>query len=146
MAAQVVVLDDDAESCRALSELLAAEGFEPLPFASGEAAWLAIESRHIRPDAVVSDIRMPGLDGVALLQRMRVNFPGIPVVLVSAFPDDHVWSDALRSGALDVVPKPIRASLLVPLLRDAVRGKENGSAHAETHRSPTGRDQHRTER
>ena len=130
---QVVVLDDDTESCRALSELLTAEGFHAFPFASGEMAWSAIESRQIQPDAVVSDIRMPGLDGVAFLRRLRARFPEIAVVLVSAFPDDHIWSDALRLGALDVVPKPIRAGLLVRLLHDAVRGGQDGSARTETH-------------
>ncbi len=133
MGGQVVVLDDDAESCRALSELLITEGFHAHPFASGEMAWSAIESRQIQPDAVVSDIRMPGLDGVAFLRRLRARFPDIPVVLVSAFPDDHIWSEALRLGALDVVPKPIRASLLVRLLHDAVRGGQDGSARTETH-------------
>jgi two-component system C4-dicarboxylate transport response regulator DctD len=133
MGGQVVVLDDDVESCRALSELLTAEGFQALSFASGEAAWSAIESRRIRPDAVVSDIRMPGLDGVAFLRRIRAHFPGIPVVLVSAFPDDHIWSEALRLGALDVVPKPIRAGSLVQLLRDAVGAEQGGSAQTETH-------------
>jgi len=130
---QVVVLDDDAESCRVLTELLTAEGFHALSFASGEMAWSAIENRQILPDAVVSDIRMPGLDGVAFLRRLRARFPGIPVVLVSAFPDDRVWSEALRLGALDVVPKPIRAGLLVQLLRDAVRGGLDGSLRTETH-------------
>jgi DNA-binding NtrC family response regulator len=129
----VVVLDDDTESCRALSELLIAEGFYAHPFASSKKAWSAIESRQIQPDAVVSDIRMPGLDGVAFLRRLRARFPDIPVVLVSAFPDDHIWSEALRLGALDVVPKPIRASLLVRLLHNAVRGGQHGSARTETH-------------
>ena len=133
MGGQVVVLDDDAESCRALSELLTAEGFEALPFASGETAWSAIESRRIHPDAVVSDIRMPGLDGVTLLRRIRASFPALPVVLVSAFPDDRIWSEALRLGALDVVPKPIPAGLLVQMLRDAVRSGGAGPAHSETH-------------
>jgi len=129
----VVVLDDDAESCRALSELLAAEEFHALPFTSADVAWSAMESGQIRPDAVVSDIRMPGLDGVALLRRLRTRFPQIPVVLVSAFPDDRKWSEALRLGALDVVPKPIAGDLLVRLLRDAVRGGPDGSARTETH-------------
>jgi len=129
----VVVLDDDAESCRALSELLTAEGFSAHSFASSEMAWSAIESRQIRPDAVVSDIRMPGLDGVTLLRRLRARFPGIPVILVSAFPDDGIWSEVFRLGALDVVPKPIRAGLLVQLLRDAVRGGLDGSLRTETH-------------
>jgi DNA-binding NtrC family response regulator len=133
MGRQVVVLDDDAESCRALSELLTAEGFETLSFASGETVWSAIEDRRIHPDAIVSDIRMPGLDGVALLRRIRARFPGIPVVLMSAFPDDRVWSEALRLGALDVVPKPIRGGLLVQMLRDAVRSGQEGSARTETH-------------
>jgi two-component system, NtrC family, C4-dicarboxylate transport response regulator DctD len=130
---QVVVLDDDAESCRALCELLTAEGFHALPFTSGDTAWSAIESRQIRPDVVVSDIRMPGLDGVAFLRRLQVGFPGIPVILVSAFPDDRTWSEALRLGALDIVPKPIRAGVLVRLLRDVARGGQNGSATAQTH-------------
>jgi CheY-like chemotaxis protein len=130
---QVVVLDDDAESCRALSELLAAEDFHALPFTSADAAWSAMESGQILPDAVVSDIRMPGLDGVAFLRRLRVRFPDIPVVLVSAFPDDRVWSEALESGALDVVPKPIPGGVLVRLLQDAVRGGRDGSARTETH-------------
>jgi FixJ family two-component response regulator len=55
------------------------------------------------------------------------------VVLVSAFPDDKVWSEALRLGALDVVPKPIRAGPLVRLLQDAVRGEQDGSVQTETH-------------
>ncbi len=130
---QVVVLDDDAESCRALCEVLTAEGFHALAFTSGETAWSAMESRQIHPDAVVSDIRMPGLDGVAFLRRVRARFPGVPVILVSAFPDDRTWSDALRLGALDVVPKPIRAGLLVRLLHDAARGGQPGSAATQTH-------------
>ena len=133
MGGQVVVLDDDEESCRALSELLTAEGFRAHPFVSSEMAWSAIESRRIQPDAVVSDIRMPGLDGVTFLRRLRARFPGIPVILVSAFPDDGIWSEALRLGALDVVPKPIRAGPLVRLLQDAVRGGYDGSACTETH-------------
>lgn len=133
MGGQVVVLDDDAESCRALSELLAAEGFDTVPFASGEAAWSAIETRRIQPDAVVSDIRMSGLDGVAFLRRLRILLPDVPVVLVSAFPDERVWSAALRLGALDVVPKPIRAGPLVELLRHAMHGRQGGAARTETH-------------
>jgi CheY-like chemotaxis protein len=128
-----MVLDDDAESCRALSELLTAEGFHTVPYACGDMAWSAIESGQIQPDAIVSDIRMPGLDGVTFLRRLRARFPDIPVVLVSAFPDDRIWSEALRLGALDVVPKPIHAGLLVRLLQDAVRDGRDGLARTETH-------------
>jgi CheY-like chemotaxis protein len=67
-------------------------------------------SGQVRPDAVVADVRMPDLDGVALLQRIKAHFPAIPVFLVSAFPDEMVWSTGLRAGAADVFPKPIHGA------------------------------------
>jgi len=115
-----VVVDDDAENGRALSELLAAEGFDPLSFESGEAAWVAMASGEVRPDVVVADVRMPGLDGVSLLRRLKGRFSTIPVVLVSAFADEEVWSEGRRAGAIDVFPKPIQGASLVRALLEAV--------------------------
>ncbi len=120
--AQIVVVDDDAENCRALSELLAAEGFDPLSFEDGEAVWSAVTNGQIRPDVMVVDVRMPGLDGVALLKRIKSCFPAVPVVLVSAFADEVVWAEGLRAGANDVFPKPIHGASLVRALRHAVSG------------------------
>ena len=122
MRPRILVVDDDAENCRALSELLGAEGFDPLPFDSGEAAWTAVASGQAQVDVVVADMRMPGLDGVALLRRIKDRFPAIPVVLVSAFAAEAGWSDGLRAGAADVFPKPIHGASLVRALRDAVAG------------------------
>ena len=107
-----------------LSELLAAEGFDPLPFDGGEAAWSAMVSGQIRPDVVVLDVRMPGLSGVDLLRRIKARFPAIPVVLVSAFADEQVWSEGLRAGAADVFPKPIHGASLVRALRAVVGGSQ----------------------
>lgn len=121
---QVVVVDDDPENCHALSELLAAEDFDPLAFQGGQEAWSAMASGQVRPDAVVVDVRMPDLDGVALLQRIKAHFPAIPVILVSAFPDDMLWSEGLRAGAADVFPKPIHGASLVRALRDAGVGSQ----------------------
>lgn len=122
MKHRVAVVDDDAENCRALGELLAAEGFDPLPFDGGEAVWLAMVSGQIRPDAVVLDVRMPGLSGVDLLRRIKARFPSIPVVLVSAFADEQVWLEGVEAGAADVFPKPIHGASLACALRAAVGG------------------------
>ena len=116
MNPRIVLVDDDAESCRALGELLSAEGFDPLCFANGEAAWSAIADERVRPQAVVTDVRMPGLDGVALLRRIKTRFPALPVVLVSAFADEATWAEGLRAGAFDVFPKPIHGASLVRAL------------------------------
>jgi len=117
---RVLVVEDDVESCRALTELLAAEGFDPLPFESAERAWSAIENEPGRPHVVVADVRMPGLDGLALLRRIKARFPALPVILVSAFADEAVWSEGLRAGAFDVFPKPIKGTSLVNALRQAL--------------------------
>ena len=122
MRPTILVVDDDAENCRALSELLTVEGFDPLAFESGEAAWAALVREEVRPALVVADVRMPGLNGVALLQRIKARFPAIPVVLVSAFPDEQVWVEGLRAGATDVFPKPIHGVSLVRALRETVSG------------------------
>jgi CheY-like chemotaxis protein len=127
MGPSVMVVDDDAENCRALSEFLAAEGWEVLSFQSGEAAWSALADQHQKPDVVVADVRMPGLDGVGLLRRIKASFAALPVILVSAFPDDGVWTDGLKAGALDVFPKPIQGPLLVrTLLAAAQNDQETG--------------------
>lgn len=122
MKPQVAVVDDDAENCRALSELLSAEDFVPLAFGSGEAAWSAMLSGQIRPDVVVLDVRMPGLSGVDLLRQIKAQFPAIPVVLVSAFADEQVCLAGLEAGAADVFPKPIHGASLVRTLRAVVGG------------------------
>jgi DNA-binding response OmpR family regulator len=127
MKPQVAVVDDDAENCQVLSELLAAEGFDPLAFETGEAAWSAMLSGRIRPDVVVLDVRMPGLSGVDLLRRIKARFPAIPVILVSAFADEQVWLEGLEAGAADVFPKPIHGASLVRALRAVVgRGQAHG--------------------
>lgn len=120
MNPQVLLVDDDAENCRALSEMLAAEGFDPLAFESGDAAWSAIVSQRVRPHIVVADVRMPGLDGVGLLRRIKACFPAMPVLLVSAFADEAVWREGLLAGAFDVFPKPIEGASLVRALWEAV--------------------------
>ncbi len=133
MPHRVVVVDDDVESCHALSELLATEGFDALPYADAEAAWSAMASEQVRPDAVVTDVRMPGLGGVSLLRRLKARFPVLPVILVSAFADERAWSEGLHAGALDVFPKPIHGASLVRTLRDVI-----GGSPAQGH--PAGQD------
>jgi two-component system response regulator CpxR len=124
MKPRILVVDDDAENCRALSELLTVEGFDPVAFESAEAAWSAMAREETRPTIVVADVRMPGLNGVALLKRIKARFPAVPVILVSAFPDEQVWSEGLRSGAVDVFPKPIHGASLVRTLRETVSGSQ----------------------
>jgi DNA-binding response OmpR family regulator len=121
VANRVAVVDDDPENLRALSALLQAEGFEVAAYAGGETAWAALNhSCDAVPEAIITDLRMPGLDGLALLRRLRERFPTLPVILVSAFPDEAVWREGLEAGALDVFPKPFQTASMIALLRAAI--------------------------
>jgi DNA-binding NtrC family response regulator len=117
---QIVLVDDDVESCRVLAELLCLEGFAPRPYIAAEAAWQAMTSGELQPDLALVDVRMPEVNGVALLQRIKARFPAIPVFLMSAFPDERLWAEGLRAGALDVFPKPIHARSLVRALQQVL--------------------------
>ena len=112
----VLLVDDDAESCRALAELLSLENFDPWPFDGAEAAWAVLESGALYPDVAVVDVRMPGMNGIDLLQQIKARFPALPVLLISAFPDERLWRQGLGAGAVDVFPKPIHGPSLVRLL------------------------------
>jgi DNA-binding response OmpR family regulator len=122
MRSRIMVVDDDADSCAALSELLAVEGFEVVAYPGGDAALSAIRSGVV-PDAVVADIRMPGLGGLGLLSALKQGWAETPVILVSAFPDESVWQEAIRRGAEDVFPKPIHGWALAATLRAVIAGR-----------------------
>jgi DNA-binding response OmpR family regulator len=133
-AGRVLLVEDDPENCRAIGELLAAEGFEIDPFLQAEAAWNALVSQAVQPDVVVADVRMPGLDGVALLRRIRARFDSLPVFLVSAFADEELLSQGLKAGALEVFPKPIHGASLVRAIRRAMGAANSaGDRGGETH-------------
>lgn len=120
MRAHIAVVDDDPENAAALCEVLEAEGFQVMCFSGGEAAVEALTDGSAAFDAVVSDIRMPGVDGVGVLRAVQAVRPALPVILVSAFPEEEVWAAALRAGAIDVFPKPIQGAALAAVLREAI--------------------------
>ncbi|SHO65581.1 two-component system, NtrC family, C4-dicarboxylate transport response regulator DctD [Pseudoxanthobacter soli DSM 19599] len=114
----VVFVDDDDDLRAANAESLALAGFEPVPCASGEEAL-----RHIGPDfagVVVTDIRMPKMDGPALFRRIKAIDPDIPVLFITGHGDVETAVAAMRDGAYDFVTKPFAAERLVSSVRRAL--------------------------
>ncbi|HET6440690.1 MAG TPA: sigma-54 dependent transcriptional regulator [Anaeromyxobacter sp.] len=115
---RILVVDDDPASRDLLRRVLATEGHEVVEAADGREA-LANLSRQ-PADLVVSDIRMPDLDGVQLLERMRELAPDVPVVLVTAFGDVEGAVEAIRRGAFDYLAKPYDVDGIRLLVRRAL--------------------------
>lgn len=119
----VAIIDDDDSLRRALSSLLRAEGMAVRVFESAE-AFLAASAGEM-PDAVLTDIQMPGMSGLDLQDRLNRLYPGLPVLVMTALPDRPLRERALSSGAVTVLNKPIDAGVLLARLQDlANRGED----------------------
>jgi two-component system response regulator HydG len=133
------VVDDELAARRALSMLLADEGYEVDVAASGEAALARLSAAP--PELLLTDVRMPGLSGIDLLARARALVPGLPAVIMTAFASVRDGVDAMRAGADDYVTKPIDLDELLLVLRRVLEHhalrREAGAMRerlAETHR------------
>jgi DNA-binding NtrC family response regulator len=116
---RITVVDDDLVTCELLCEVFTQEGFDAQYAQSGEAALDKIAVK--RPDVIVSDIKMKsGLDGLALLDRVRRDHPSTPVVLITAFGSIDTAIRAVKEGAFDYISKPFDISVLVSTVRRAL--------------------------
>ena len=100
----VLVVDDDIAIGKVLVALLEQRGLEAVHVASAELAVRALDARPY--DVVLSDVRMPGMDGMALLDHVGGRFPGLPVILLTAHGSVALAVDAMKRGAADFVQKP----------------------------------------
>ncbi|HSL03504.1 MAG TPA: sigma-54 dependent transcriptional regulator [Nitrospiraceae bacterium] len=101
---RVMVVDDDAETLALLREIVAKEGFEVETAEDAETALRRLE--QWQPELVITDIHMPGMDGLALLAAVREKEPDIPVVLLTAYGSLKTAVDAIKAGAFDYLSKP----------------------------------------
>ncbi len=119
MKGKVLVAEDDRNLRRVLKAMLVREGYDVAEAADGAAAqgWLSGN----RADALVSDIRMPRIDGLALFRHCRDTRPEMPVILITAFGTIGDAVDAIRSGAFDYITKPFDEAELLRVVGNAVR-------------------------
>ncbi len=117
-AGSVWVVDDDQSIRWVLEKALQKSGFEVRTFESAGALLQALEEEA--PGVVITDIRMPGMDGIALLDRLQRQVPGLPVIVITAHSDLDSAVKAYNEGAFDYLPKPFDVHEMVELVRRAV--------------------------
>jgi two-component system response regulator AtoC len=114
----ILVVDDDPGTRRVARANLSLEGFDVLVASSGAEAMERLAESD--PLAVVTDLKMPDVDGIALLERVHATRPSLPVVLVTAHATVETAVQALRRGAHHYLTKPVRWDELALVLRQAV--------------------------
>ncbi len=122
MSGRLLVVDDDASVRRSLSETLTEEGYKVRSAESAEEA-LTLVAEAPRPDVVLSDVRMPGLDGLELLELIRERSPSMDVILITAYDEMPAVVRAMREGALDFLVKPLDLDELLSVLERAFRDR-----------------------
>ncbi len=119
MAPRLLIVDDDVDGREVLAELARSWGWESRSARDGEAALQAALSW--RPDAIVSDVYMPGQDGMWLLRALQVEMPEVPVVLLTGQASVPAAVEAIQVGAYDFLEKPPSSDRLRLVLERALR-------------------------
>src|SRR2546426_495994 len=116
---RILIVDDDPGTVASLSRAFALEGYEATTAPSAARALERLQAGPV--DAILSDLVMPGMDGLELLGRLREQAPGVPVILMSGQATVETAVKATRLGALDFVEKPVGLDRLLLTLRNALR-------------------------
>jgi len=115
---RVLIADDEINIRRVLEAILRRDGYEVVTAANGEEA-LAGMSRDV--NTVITDLKMPGLDGMGLLKRLSVDYPDVPVVMITAHGSVESAVEAVKLGAFDYVEKPFDQEQLRQIVGKALR-------------------------
>lgn len=133
-ASTVFLVDDDASVRKALARLLQSAGHAVRTFASAE-EFLGADRTIPGSACVVLDVRMPGLSGQAVHERIRALDPTLPVVFITGHGDIVMGVDAVKAGAVDFLPKPVDADRLLGAVEQALaKAEREQRIHAETRR------------
>lgn len=123
----VAIVDDDDDVREALSDLLSVVGFESRSFDRAEALLAEFEPGAF--DCIVTDVRMPGMNGLQLLRRLRDLGASVPVIIITSDTDSTLRSRALAGGAHAHLVKPIEDRMLLLHLESAFAGRWKGTVN-----------------
>jgi DNA-binding NtrC family response regulator len=131
------VVDDDAAMCRALTKVLRQAGASVTPAHSGEEAVEQLADREKEFDLVITDLRMPLINGANVLHAVKTVFPEMPVIIITAYSGHDTKSEFLFQGAAGFLEKPLdTVELLAEITRVFDAGKTT-TASCDTTHAPT---------
>ncbi|MEY3016933.1 MAG: hypothetical protein RL336_68 [Pseudomonadota bacterium] len=129
----VWVVDDDRNIRWVLEKALSRAELHTRCFDNGQALFDAL--RVSQPDVIISDIRMPGMDGLALLQAISEEYPGIPVIITTAHSDLDSAVSSYQGGAFEYLPKPFDIDEVLAVTRRALKHAKEQQSSAPANQS-----------
>ncbi|MEC3862992.1 sigma-54 dependent transcriptional regulator [Mesobacterium sp. TK19101] len=120
-AMKIAIVDDEKDMRQSISQWLALSGYDTETFASAEEALGALGPDY--PGIVISDIRMPGMDGIQLLRKLMGSDSTLPVILITGHGDVPMAVEAMRIGAYDFLEKPFNPDRMTELAKKATTAR-----------------------
>ena len=103
----ILVVDDEQVLCDILMKVLSREGYQVQTVTDGTAALNYISNARV--DIMISDIMMPGINGLELMQKVKERWPDIAVILITGYGDTYTVKDAMLQGADEYITKPFKS-------------------------------------
>ncbi len=116
-AMKIAIVDDEKDMRQSIGQWLALSGFDTETFASAEEALREVGADY--PGIVISDIRMPGMDGMTFLKKLMSIDSGLPVIMITGHGDVPMAVEAMRVGAFDFLEKPFNPDQMTALCKRA---------------------------
>lgn len=124
---RILVVDDDHDSRMIIRHSLEKAGYEVIEAADGEQGIQAMQcgDNPLLTDIIICDIRMPNVNGIEAIEYFRTQFPSVPIIVVTGFPDMHLAMNLLKTGVVEYLVKPVESKELLEAVNDAmaVRGE-----------------------
>ena len=120
-AMKIAIVDDEKDMRQSISQWLALSGFDTETFASAEDALKGLSNNY--PGIVVSDIKMPGMDGMQFLRKLKGLDSSLPVIMITGHGDVPMAVEAMRIGAFDFLEKPFNPDRMTELAKKATQAR-----------------------
>src|SRR5580704_17441957 len=133
---QVLIVDDEPNLRKILSAQLSRDGYDVLTAEDGEEGLLILRDHHI--DLVVTDLKMPKVDGMALLRQALAEDPDLPIVMITAHGTVDTAVEALKIGAFDYLTKPFDKEEVRQIVAKALRTRQLAGAEASAGQTAPG--------
>ncbi|MDO5657701.1 MAG: sigma-54 dependent transcriptional regulator [Paracoccus sp. (in: a-proteobacteria)] len=118
---KIAIVDDEPDMRESISQWLVLSGFDTVTFPSAEEALKVIGTDW--PGVVISDIKMPGMDGISFLKRLMSLDSGLPVIMITGHGDVPMAVEAMRLGAMDFMEKPFKPDRMAALAKKATQSR-----------------------
>jgi DNA-binding NtrC family response regulator len=122
---RILIVDDEESVREMLADLFGILGYEPIVARNGKEALNLLEKQQV--SLVISDIKMPIMDGIEMVRQVRERYPSLDVILITGYKPDYSWKEVMKAGACDYITKPFDIDTIEKKVKACLESKLGAS-------------------